>query len=70
MTAYPLPPGSLRKGDGGGGGGAEGRGEKHEKESPNPFSLHPTPLLTAVMQAINTEFKTPVFILFCVYNFS
>ena len=51
MTAYPLPPGSRRKGDGG-----EGRGEKHEKEFPAPFSLHPTPLSTAVMQAINTEF--------------
>ena len=54
ITAYPLPPGSRRKGDGGRGG--EGRGEKHEKEFPAPFSLHPTPLLTAVMQAINTEF--------------
>ena len=54
ITAYPLPPGSRRKGDGGGGG--EGRGEKHLKEFPAPFSLHPTPLSTAVMQAINTEF--------------
>ena len=68
MTAYPLPPGSRRKGDGEGGG--EGRGEKREEESSALFSLHPTPLLMAVMQAINTEFKTPVFILFCVYNFS
>ena len=68
MTAYPLPPGSCRKGDGGAGG--EDGGEKHEKESPAPFSLHPTPLLTAVMQGINTEFKTPVFILFDVNNFS